>query len=472
MKNIVLNILKYLFLILFTISSASVIYYVNKLNILKTGYFILLFVIILLIWLLLSLKVLSKKAKNITKIVFIFIMIILSCGYFFGTKYIKSTVNFVKNMTESEYSTITYSVLTKNYNDINELKDKNIGFLSSDKYLSKVNSKLGKKISYNEKDYEDIATLIDNNEVDALVLDKSFIEVLKENNVSYINESKEIYTFTIKVKKDSKKSADLNDKPFVLYISGSDSRISVHDTKARSDVNIVVVVNPQTNKILLVNIPRDYHVQLHGTTGKKDKLTHAGLYGIEMSKNTISDLLEVDIDYSVKVSFDTVVNVVDAIDGIDIDSDSTLRLNTGKERTRKTCYIKQGMNHLDGECALRYARERKSYIGQDRHRGRNQQQIITAIINKMKDPKYLVRYNKILDAANDTFETELSYEQITNLIKYQLTNLKDWKTESISLEGGDLTTETYSLPGLQLYVMVPDEKSVQIAKDKIKEYLK
>ena len=90
----------------------------------------------------------------------------------------------------------------------------------------------------------------------------------------------------------------------------------------------------------------------------------------------------------------------------------------------------------------------------------------------MKDPKYLVRYNKILDAANDTFETELSYEQITNLIKYQLINLKDWKTESISLEGGDLTTETYSLPGLQLYVMVPDEKSVQIAKDKIKEYLK
>ena len=472
MKNIVLNILKYLFLILFTISSASVIYYVNKLNILKTGYFILLFVIILLIWLLLSLKVLSKKAKNITKIVFIFIMIILSCGYLFGTKYIKSTVNFVKNMTENEYSTITYSVLTKNYNDINELKDKNIGFLSSDKYLSKVNSKLSKKISFNEKDYEDIATLIDNNEVDALVLDKSYIDILKENNVTYINESKEIYTFTIKVKNDSKKNVNLNEKPFVLYISGSDSRVSVHDTKARSDVNIVVVVNPKTNKILLVNIPRDYYVQLHGTTGKKDKLTHAGLYGLDMSKKTVEDLLDTNIDYSVKVSFDTVVNVVDAIDGVDIDSDSTLRLNTGKERTRKTCYIRQGMNHLDGECALRYARERKSYIGQDRHRGRNQQQIITAIINKMKDPKYLVRYNKILDAANDTFETDLSYDQITNLIKHQLTDLKDWKVESISLEGGDLTTETYSLPGLQLYVMVPDEKSVKIAKNKIKEYLK
>ena len=152
MKTSLIEILKYqskykstysslssLLIILFTISSASVIYYVNKLNILKTGYFILLFVIILLIWLLLSLKVLSKKAKNITKIVFIFIMIILSCGYFFGTKYIKSTVNFVKNMTESEYSTITYSVLSKNYNELNELNDKNIGFLSSDQYLSKVN---------------------------------------------------------------------------------------------------------------------------------------------------------------------------------------------------------------------------------------------------------------------------------------------------------------------------------------------
>lgn len=470
------KVLKYLILILFTITSFGLLYYVNKLNILKSTYFVILSILVLLIWLLVFTRIKSNKTKFVTKVIFSIIACTLSCGYIFSSSYINNTVKFVNNITKkSSYQTQSYSVLvsnTSNYNSIEDLIDKNIGFISTNNNLEKVTYKLKDKINYNEVDYEDVTTAIlnINSNIDAIVLEDSFIETLEDNNVEFINNSRKIYTFSIKVKKGNvNKVNNINEDPFVLYISGSDSRGSISET-ARSDVNIIVVVNPKTNKILLVNVPRDYYVQLHGTTGIKDKLTHAGLYGLDMSKKTMEDLLDININYSVKVGFDTVVDIVDALDGIDIDIDQALTLKSSDNK--KYCKYLVGMNHLDGACALRYARERKSYVGGDRHRGRNQQQVITAIINKLKDPKYLIKYNDILKAAEGTFETDLTYEEITSLVKYQMSNLTDWQIESISADGTDIMTQTYSIPGMTLSVMVPDEEILTDVKNKIKEYMK
>ncbi len=270
-------------------------------------------------------------------------------------------------------------------------------------------------------------------------------------------------------KKEEKKEnlTNFGDKPIVFYISGSDSRTSVSDESARSDVNIVTVVNPTTSKILLISIPRDYYVQLHGTTGLRDKLTHAGIYGINMSKQTVEDILDVKIDDTIKVGFDALKDIVDAIDGIDIYSDQDLTPHTDK-----SCHFTTGTQHVDGKCALAFSRERYAYETGDRHRGQNQQQVISKIIAKVTTPAYILKLPDILRAADGMFETSLTYAEMLDIIKFQLFSGTNWKIESISLDGTGSSQPTYSMPGQDLYVMIPNQETIDDAHDKIVEYLK
>ena len=268
---------------------------------------------------------------------------------------------------------------------------------------------------------------------------------------------------------------DVTKDPFIIYISGSDSHTSVDDPDARSDVNILAVVNPVKSKILFVSIPRDTYVQLHGTTGYRDKLTHAGLNNnTELSKQTLEDFLEIKIDYVVKVSFDTVVEMVDALDGIDIYSDKNMYLHAeSKTDPNKFCTYIVGTQHVDGDCALRFARERKSYSTGDKHRGENQQVVLTAILNKCLSSKsYLLRLPEILSIVADSFKTTLSRDDITKFMRNQLTNNINWQMESIGLDGvGDLLpTYTYG-DSQMLWVMLPDEESLANIKSRIAENL-
>ena len=271
------------------------------------------------------------------------------------------------------------------------------------------------------------------------------------------------------------KVLDVTKDPFVVYISGSDSHTSVDDPTARSDVNIVVVVNPAKGKILLASIPRDTYVQLHGTTGLMDKLTHAGLemYGSDMSKNTIQDYLGITIDHTIKVSFDTVVSVVDQLDGIEIYSDKALTLGASmKDGSKKRCNFIVGTQFVDGACALSFARERKSYSTGDKHRGENQQEVLAGLINKFISSRdYILRLPEILEIASDSFITDFSRDDITNFIRFQLAEQVKWQIDTANLDGvGDLLP-TYTYPDQNLWVMLADEESLQFVKDKIHEYL-
>lgn len=461
--------LKYLIMALLTFSSFGIILYIYKLNILNVLPLIIFSTVICLIWLILFLLLLKSKKKGL-KVFVAIISLLLIIIYGFGCRYADKTVEYIKNATNVEYETITYKVLTlkdKEYSEVLDLTDKNIGFISSDKYYKKSTKKLEKRMNFNNKNYKEIGTMIGSlyeGKIDALVISDSYLELLEENNVEFTSEDKEIYSYKIRVIKSKEETkVDITKEPFIVYISGSDSRGSVSDT-ARSDVNIVAVVNPIKRKVLLVSIPRDYYVQLHGTTGVKDKLTHAGVYGIDMSVNTIEDLLGIDINYYTKVSFNTVVKLVDTIDGIDINSDLAFKADN--------CTYYEGNNHLDGKCALRFARERKSYETGDRHRGQNQQAVITSIINKMSNPKYLIRYDKILKNTEGTIETNMSYDEITSLARYELSDLKKWSTESYNLDGVGDMQPTYSMGEINLYVMQPDEITIKIAQNKINDYLK
>ena len=214
--------------------------------------------------------------------------------------------------------------------------------------------------------------------------------------------------------------------------------------------------------MLLTTIPRDYYVQLHGTKGLKDKLTHAGIYGINMSINTIEDLLDMDIDYYARVNFDTVVHLVNELGGINVYSDKNLSF----------CNIKEGYNYLMGDCALRFARERKSYETGDRHRGENQEEVIKAIINKVEtSSSLLTKYNSILKNLEGDFETNATLEEIKNLVKLQVSNMPKWSIKTYNLNGRDSHNYTYSGGNRVLYVMEPDEASVNKTKEIIKAVL-
>ncbi len=268
---------------------------------------------------------------------------------------------------------------------------------------------------------------------------------------------------------------DITKDPFILYISGSDSHTGVDDPDARSDVNILAVVNPVKRKILLVSIPRDTYVQLHGTTGLKDKLTHAGLNNnTELSKATLEDFLGMKISHVLKVSFETVVNVVDQLDGIEIYSDTAMHLGAeSKKNPGKFCDYIEGVQEVDGECALRFARERKTYLRGDKHRGENQQEVLTGIINKaFSSNNYLLRLPEILDIVGDSFTTSFTRDEITGFMRAELNAGKKWQIESIGLDGtGDmLPTYTYG-EKMPLWVMIPDEASLEQVISKITENL-
>ena len=213
---------------------------------------------------------------------------------------------------------------------------------------------------------------------------------------------------------------------------------------------------------MLTTIPRDYYVQLNGTTGYKDKLTHAGIYGIDKSVKTVEDLLNIKINYYVRVNFDTVVNLVNQIGGISIYSDQNL----------KFCNIKKGYNDLNGDCALRFARERHSYQTGDRHRGENQEEVIRAIIDKVGNSSaILTKYNSIISNLQNNFETDVSSKTIKEYIKMQTKDMPKWSVKNLNLNGYDSHNYTYSYPTTKLYVMQPDINTVNKASEVINQIL-
>ena len=418
-----------------------------------------------------------KKASNGAQIAWAVISILVTGACFFAMRYTNAFNDFLNKVTEKKSELVEYSVIVRDKSEIkglSELLHKNIGFLKTDPKIGNVEKFLKTQVNYEASLYDDVDTLIDamyGSVSDAITMETDRMNTLKEDASSKLNESRVIYTFKIELNDETVEASEkkLDKEPFVVYISGSDSRNGVQAV-ARSDVNMLAVVDPEEAKILLVSIPRDMYVQLHNTTGLKDKLTHAGIYGIKRSKETIEDFLGITIDDTIKVSFDTVVKVVDQLDGIDINSDQAMTL---KAENGKTCNYVVGVQHVDGDCALRFARERKSYETGDRHRGENQQEVITAIINKLSGSKsYLMKAPEILNIAADSFETSLPRDSITAFIRMQLQEPKNWKVESISVNGTGDMQPTYSMgASTPLYVMIPDEATVKTAQDKINEYL-
>ena len=426
----------------------------------------------------------NKKIAKIAKNIIVFISLLLGIALAFGAFYANKSVEIIKGLNENtKKETIEFSYIVKKDSEIEtfeQLSNKDI-YTALERDKENIDAFINKeKITYkllNGGDYSTIASKLLSNDYEVILFNEAYRQIIEENLENFSDStrivSKHNVEKVVEVKPETDKEGNTIEEPienttnkgFNLYISGIDSYGGL-SSFGRSDVNIIISVNPKTRKILMTTIPRDSYVPIAGMgNNQKDKLTHAGIYGINTSKETLENLFDINIEYYAKTNFSSLVRIVDALGGIDVYSSQSF--NAGGHSFQK------GMNHLYGESALAFARERKSLGDGDLDRGRNQMSIIEAILNKMMSPSTLFKYNEILDVIVNSSQTDMPYEKMIDLVNGQIENSGDWEINKETLKGqGSTGLPSYAMPGWKLYMFVPNENSISEISQKIKKTIK
>lgn len=431
-------------------------------------------------------------AKVLLSIVNIAMLIVFSVGNFYLYK-THDTLQVVTTQQKEVKNTI--SLLVKNESEIqtiHDLNEKKVGRLNAidtvgtTQMLSHLQEQYGvdteSLLPFEVVGFDSVEKEVEalyNNEVQAIILNESYrTNVLEyEPYANFNNEVRSIdeVVYYTKIDNDALAVPEITKNSFNILISGNDTYGDVGEL-SRSDVNMVVTVNPETKTVLLTSIPRDSYVEFvcdeqdGCIAGSNDKITHTGLHGINTTKKTVENLLGITINYTFRANFSSVMEIVDAIGGIDVEIPEGMAVETFYANHTLEG-VHEGMNHLQGERALAFARERYAYIDGDNQRVRNQQTVLKAIFAKATSPEIIVNYSSLLDAFQGAFDTTLSKDEITTLIKYQIQENPQWKFESYQLTGeGDqlLSPEL----GQTAYVTIVDPYSVTLAHDKIEAVLK
>ena len=338
-----------------------------------------------------------------------------------------------------------------------------------EKAVSMMEETFSKEFAWDEYDtvVASVDALLAGNE-DAILMNTAYIAVIAgmEGYEDIETRVKLIYEFQVEdenatVINLATKPEDVTKESFIVYVSGNDTNYSL--TNQRSDVNILVVVNPVTKQVLMINTPRDYYVQLTGSQeadGEWDKLTHCGIYGIECSMATLGDLYDQDVHYYTQVSFVGFKRLIDAMGGINVYSDASFF------SSHSETYVEKGYNFMNGEEALSFVRERKNLPDGDNARGRHQMAVIKAIIDKAASGAILTKYGAILDSMGSCFGTNLSADEASDLVKMQLADMASWNIKSFAVigEGYGESNYTYSVPGQKVYVLPQNADYVDHAK--------
>ena len=455
-------ILKIIYTIATIIITNTILYQITKLNILPFKYLILLYLLIISIDIIVFLF-LNNHNKKIKIVCYITIIITIIISIITLTCIHKTDnlleITFSNDKIEiSSYLTIS---LKNKYSDLKELNNKIIGYYND----NNINKILTDNIKITLIEYTDIFELYNDlleGKIDALIIEEPYLEILAEEYEDIDNTITILNIKDIKTETTIKKEIIKNVKPLNIYLSGSDSRTNTIYNKSRSDVNIIISINPIKKKILIVSIPRDYYVMIHGQTKLKDKLTHAGIYGLDVSTSTIEDLLNIKIDYSIKIGFKMVTELVNLLEGIDIYSDIYFK------STDNDLEINKGINHLNGEQTLSYVRERHALNGGDRTRIINQQTVLKEIITKISNNKsILLKYEELLQKFYNLYYTNIPKEVITLYVKNQLNNPAKWQIETYQLNGSNSKQRTYTSPNYLHYVMLPYPNDITTANQKI-----
>ena len=469
--------------ILLVVASFYLLYQLIKINVLPTKLLFLITIIFVLLDAIFALLLCYYTRAIVSKIICVVVTLVLVFGSCMGGYYISKTGSLLTNITNvTKHAKNTVSVVVKQSSDIKNKSQLNglsvgtlrtIGTQGSSKALKEL-SKDG--IVMNQNEFDSLSAMLEafyNGEVDSIIINESSRSQIldMESYADFDNNTRVVYQTSYKVENTDKANAvtDITSKPFNVLISGSDTR-GGFDENGRSDVIMVATVNPKTSTILLTSVPRDFYVTTACDAadgcmqGALDKITHTGIHGTNTTKRTVEQLLGVEINYTFKVGFDTVTDLVDALGGVDV------YVEPGYAVTNQYFSVHEGVNHLNGHDALEYARERYAYTEGDRQRTKNQQQVLMGIVNEVTKPSVITKYASIMDAMANTFSTTMSNEEISDLIKYQINNNPKWKMEQYMVDGTGDTLMCAEL-GDAAYVMVPDQSTVKMAKDKINAVL-
>ena len=355
---------------------------------------------------------------------------------------------------------------------IYDTKDYTFGILAANdrentnKALAEVQAAIGKEPATIE--YQDNDTLIDAlyaKDVKVIVINEANRSPIEEYYKTFSDDTRVLNTHKVEtVIQEDEKLDDITKTPFNVYLSGIDVYGSIKAT-SRSDVNVIVTVNPNTKQILLTSTPRDYYVPLTVSNGIPDKLTHAGIHGVDCSIGTLENLYGIDIDYYVRVNFTSVRKIVDLLGGVKVYSDYDFTSDWGPS-------FKKGYNQVNGKQALAFCRERHHFANGDYQRGRDHQHMSEAILNKAMSPDILPNYADLLKTASKNFQTNMSTKEITALAKMQLNDMSQWTIKYANAAGQGASKTTYSYQSRKLYVCVPDYNSVAKITKRINKVLK
>lgn len=455
--------------VLLIVITAVFLFTLNKINAIPDNYFKIILIGVSIVTVITSIILflnVNSISFKVLKVLSYIVTVILIFGYSFGMIYLNKTLHFIGNIESIKKEVTSYYVVVlkdSKYEEISDLYGKTmLYYINTDE---DVLSKLKLELIYSTtKNIEQLKDKLYTKKVESILISDLIKEDLEDKYEDFSSKTRILQTIDItKEVEDITKKVSIKNTAFNVLISGMDSYGNINKT-TRNDVNMVVTINPNTNKMLLTSIPRDYYVQLHGKKGYKDKLTHAGIYGINTAVQTIEDLFNIDINYYVKVNFTTVVDLVDKIGPIEIYSDKNLNLDG--------CKYVVGNNVVNGKCALRFARERHSYLEGDNHRVKNQQEVIKGIFNKLKNsPNILADYNSVLEVMNGKFATNIEMSELTSFIKYEAEDIGKYEIISTQVDGTGSMEYTYSYPHQKLYVMFPNEQSVNNAKEGIEKIL-
>ena len=450
----------------------TIVFYssILRLNLLPSGY-VVAFTIAEIIFTLLIAIGLGKRHKTYKLNIFcLIIAILVSCVYIYVTNFANATNDFLGSMFTQVTETEEYYVVVRNNNTYEDLEDIEGEEVYTFQIGEDVTAELENQVDVTFQRGENltaIGTSLLNGEINVIYISSSQYSILGEEISNFKDNTKILYTANHEVEKTAEVSTESSEYTigngiFNVYISGIDTSGSISNV-SRSDANILATVNTKTHEVLLTSIPRDYYVTLH-SKGAKDKLTHSGIYGINETITTVEDLLDVDINYYVRVNFTTVINLVDTLGGIEVYSDYSF--------TSQGYSFSQGYNYMDGEKALAFSRERHSFASGDNQRVKNQQAVIEAIIKKvLNSTTLLTRYTDILSSLEGCFQTNISQDEISNIVKDQLSNMSSWTIKTNALTGTGSSGPTYSLGNVNSYIMLPDSSSVADAKEQIDEVM-
>ena len=469
LKKLLVNILT----IVLLLSSVFLGYILINLNVVPGKYLIPSLVALALVTLLM-LYWLRKSKGNMSKVIGFLLVVALIVGATQTSK-IRSLIKNVTGGNKDLHTVHVRVMKDSDFDKMSDFKDNEALFganMAQDAAnINKVKEQVleKEKFEMDVESYTSYSYLVEDlydGSLDAIIMSEAHEVLLEEIYPNFEDETRIIATYEFEeIIEITDREFDVTKDTYSVFVSGIDTFGSISSV-SRSDVNMIMTVNPAEHQILLTSIPRDYYVVLN-KFGAYDKLTHAGLYGVQESVKTLEDLLSsqvdqrIDIDHHLRVNFTSVVNIVDALGGVEVNSKYAFKSGAGP-------YFEQGSNYINGTEALAFVRERYNLPNGDFDRIQNQQALITGVINKAMSPAIITNYSSFLNSIGDGFELSMSDKELNSIIRQQLNSMSSWDIVQIQLKGtGATKSDLLSMPGYNLYVAEPDYDSVKAAAEMI-----